>query len=75
MIASGIDDLLLRAVLHGEIPAIVVVARENPNVPLPEFLGERLVNLAEEARARRRVEVHEHDASLLLLGRTRRSSD
>ena len=67
--ASGVDDLLLRAVLHGEIPSIVVVARENPHVPLPKLLGERLMDLAVEARARRCVEVHEHDPSLLLLQR------
>lgn len=73
MITSGIDDLLLRTVLHGEIPAFVVVARENPNVPLPKFFGERLVDLAEEARTRRRVEVDEHDASLLLLERNERT--
>ena len=71
VIASGIDDLLLRTVLHGEIPAFVVVAREYPHVPLTEFVGERLMDLAEEARARRRVKIHEHDTSLLLLEQTK----
>jgi hypothetical protein len=48
MCTRRIENLSLRAILHREIPQMIIVARQNPHVALTQFPAERSVDLTEE---------------------------